>query len=405
MNNFYLDVTSEDIKKISLSEGIFAYLLITLDCLGFLLLLYLWSMSQSIRIDTSPQGEVGVSRSSTLRPPSLFRSIGLSGLSASMPPHRRLRSIFCRSRAVLPTNSHNIETSDLHTFTDILTNTHALSQEIRPNTMLNVLKPEVDSDLHRRAVFRSGVFADTLSLVSANPNPKSQSGQQNRQLFSHCCPTARASVRNTGRQGRLVTPIQTSDDPVIKAKQQKRKRSYKVDCTGRQKYVVSSLTEEEKDARLCEWLQSLGIADSNVKDTIATNSQQRLFVSRCRGVMSHREPDTAASHRRDRRPHFLPPICQPDSLLHVPQLLPKNSPPPSPCTHPDAPINPLPTWPLQPLSSRRKWEAVVQSKRGNHWLPQVLRSDQRFCFRPCYVLIGSQSFTLFEHVWTIWTWM
>lgn len=310
----------------------------------------------------STESQVGVSRpSSTLRPPTLFRSIGPPGHSASLPPHRRLRSIFCRSRAVLPAHTHTTEASDIHTFTDIQTGNHActilcplgcndvLSEDIQCNTVLSALQPEVDSDLHRRAVFRSG---DTWSTESS----QAQRGQQDRQLFSHLCPSARASGRNRGRQGRLVTPLQTSEDAAIKEKQQqkRRKRSYKVDCAGKQKYVVPSFTEKEEEARLCEWLQSLGIADRNEKDSVTKNNQQRLFVSRCRGATSYREQESAASHRRDRRPHFLPPICQPDSRLHVPFLLPENSPPPSPCTYPDAPIHSLPVPLQQLLSSKRK---------------------------------------------------
>lgn len=313
----------------------------------------------------SLEGKVGISRpSSVLRPPPLFRSIGPPGLSASLPPHRRLRSIFCRSRAVLPTNTHPTEASDTHTFTDIQAGIGArtimsplgcndvLSEDVRSSTVLKALQPEVDS--HRRAVFRSGGFADTWSTVSASP--QAQSERQDRQLFSHLCPSARASGGGRGRQGRSVTPLQTSEDPAIKEKQQqkRRKRSYKVDCGGTQKYAVPPLTEKEEDARLCEWLQSLGIEDSNERDSVTTNNQQRLFVSRCRRVTGHRQQDTAACHRRDRRPHFLPPICQPGSLLHVPLLLPENSPPPSPCTYLYASIHSLPVPPLQPLSSRRK---------------------------------------------------
>ncbi len=285
--------------------------------------------------------------SSALRPPPLFRSIGPPGLSASLPPHRRLRSIFCRSRAVLPANTHPIEASETHTFTDIQAGNRArtikcplgcndvLSEDIQSGTVLNALQSEVDS--HRRAVF--------------------QAQRQDRQLFSHLSPSARASGRGRGRQGRSVTPLQTSEDPAIKEKQhqRRRKRSYKVDCAGTHKYAVPPLTGKGDDARLCEWLQSLGIADSSERDAVTTNNQQRLFVSRCRGVTGHREQDTAASHRRDRRPHFLPPICQPDSLLRVPLLLPENSPPPSPRTYaPYAPIHSLPVPLLQPLSSRRK---------------------------------------------------
>ncbi|XP_044038414.1 uncharacterized protein LOC122869447 isoform X2 [Siniperca chuatsi] len=302
----------------------------------------------------SIERKAGISRpSSSLRPPPLFRSIGPPGPSASLPPHRRLRSMFCRSGAVLPANTHPTEASDTHTFTDIQSGNHAHTSTC-PLGCNDALQPEMDSDLRRRAAFRSGVFADTWSVVSACP--QTQSGQQDRQLFSHLCPSAGANGRNRGRQGRLVTPLQTSEAPAIKDKRQqkRRKRSYKVDCAGKQKYVVASLTDKEREgARLCEWLQSLAIADSNEKDSVTT--KQRRFVSRCRGVTGHGQQDTAASHRRDRRPHFLPPICQSDSLLHVSLLLlPEKSPPPSACTYPDAPIPSLPVPLLQPLSSRRK---------------------------------------------------
>lgn len=326
------------------------------------------------RMHKSIESKVGTGRpsSSSLRPPPLFRSIGPPGSSASLPPHRRLRSLFCRSRAVLPADTRPTEVSDTCIFTNIQADSHArtimcplgctdaLSEDV---TVLNELQHGVDSDLHRRAVFRSGLFAGTRT--AAQGSLQVQCGQQDRQLFSHIFPSAQSNGRNRGRQGRLVTPLQTSEDPAaIKEKQQqkRRKRSYKVDCTGKQKYVVPSHTEREEDAKLSEWLQSLGIADSREKSSVTTNNQQRLFVSRCRGLTG--EQETAASHRRDRRPHFLPPICQSTSLLHVPLLLPENSPPPSPCSHPDAPVLSLPIPLLGPFSSRRKSDAVGQPKRG-----------------------------------------
>lgn len=297
-----------------------------------------WSMTQNIRMDKSVQRKV-----STLRPPPLFRSIGPSGLSASLPPHRRLRSIFCRSRAVQPANTHSFEASDSHTFTDIQGDNHAravmcpldqrelISEDIQPSS--------ADSDVLRRTLFGSTVSA----------NPQAQIRLHNRPLFSHLCPSARASEKTRGREGRLVTSLQTSDDPPVKDKQQRkrRKRSYKVDCAG--KYVVPTVTETEEDARLCEWLRSLDVGESDEKNTTTTNNRQRLFASRCRGA------DTVVSHSRDRRPHFLPPICQSNLCLHVPLMIPENSPPPSPYTYPDAPIHSL-TVPSQLLSSRRKWE-------------------------------------------------
>ncbi|KAI9533394.1 hypothetical protein NQZ68_024448 [Dissostichus eleginoides] len=246
-----------------------------------------------------------------LRPP-LFHSVGPPELSAGLPPHRRLRSLFCRSRAVLPANTHPPEASDTHTFTHIHTRNHgrtvvcplgsndALSKDGQCKT--NAFQPKINSVVHRGAEFRSEAFADTWSLVSESP-----------QVFSD----------RSRNRGRWVTPLQTSEDPAIKDKQRRRKRSFKVDCAG--KYVLPpSLTQKEEDARLCEWLQSLGIAGDN---------QQK---SRFRGGV--REQET--SFRRDRRPHFLPPLMQSDSLLHVPFFLPENSPPPSPFTHPDPPKHP-----------------------------------------------------------------
>lgn len=300
------------------------------------------------RMDKRAHGKVGVLRpSSNLQPPPLFRSIGPPGLSASLPPHRRLRSIFCRSRAVVPANKHIIEASDARTFTDIETGDHA-GTIMRPLDCIDVLS---NSFLHRRPEFKSGVFAEPWPLLSASHQA------QSRQLFSHICPSERSCGRNKGRQCRLVTPLQTSEDGVIKEQQrQRRRRRYKVECASKQKYLVPSLTEKQEDAKLCEWLQSLGITDTKEKDNITTNKQQRLFVSSySREVMGHKEPDTAANHRRDRRPHFLPPIRQSDTLLHVPLLLPENSPPPSPCTYPNAPIHSVPVpLTLQPLTSRRK---------------------------------------------------
>lgn len=303
-------------------------------------------------MDKSTEMKVGPSRrSSALQPPPLFRSIGPPGLLASLPPHRRLRSLFCRSRAVLPANARTTEASN--TFTDIHAAHHAhmCSLHCSDGLLEDVQSSTVESDSQRRAVLKSGVFTHTWGLVSKCP--RVQSKQPDTELFSDLRPSATINETLRGREARLVAPLQTSEDPAIKEKQQqkRRKRSYRVECAGKQKYVVPLFTEEEEDARLCEWLQSLGIDGSKGKDAVSANNQQRLFVSRCRGRTG--KPDTVASHRRDRRPHFLPPINQSDSLLHVPLLLPENSPPPSPCTFSDAPIHSLPVPLQQPLSRRR----------------------------------------------------
>ena len=266
--------------------------------------------------------------SSPLRPPPLLPSMGRPGLG--VPPHRRLRSLFCRSTAVLPADTHNSEASEVHTFTDILTHNRAPAATQCPPGSEDLQSRRALSDPQRTAVFGSG------------------SGKQDRQLFSHICPPAGVSGRSVGRPGRSVTPLQTSQDPVIKEKQhqKRRRRSYrvKVDCAGT--HAAAPLTE--RDARLSDWLQSLELADDK-----ETDSNYQLS-SGCSGGTGLRLMDTAASHRRDRRPHFLPPIRQSDSLLQVPLLLPENSPPPSPCAFPEAPVLSLPVPPLRPITSRRK---------------------------------------------------
>lgn len=58
------------------------------------------------------------------------------------------------------------------------------------------------------------------------------------------------------------------------------------------------------------------------------------------------------STRRDRRPHFLPPLTQRDCLLNVPLTLPDNSPPPSPCSPSDVLFLPLSVPHIQPFPLR-----------------------------------------------------
>lgn len=294
-------------------------------------------------------GKVGLSRSSSsLRPPLLFRSLGPPEFSASLPPHRRLRSLFYRSRAVLPTNTLSFEAPDTHTFTDFtLRCNDSLSEDDQVGAVSTELQPEVDPSQHSKAVFSSGCVSQC---------PQAPSLRRGRQQLSHFCPSVQPSGRSRGRQGTLVSPLQSSEHPAIQEKQQqkrKKKRGYKVDCTG--KYLAPSLTEKKDDTKLCEWLQNLGFAESHEVDPGTSPQQpQRLFVPRRAELKDHQERDASASRRRNRRPHFLPPISQSGSHLHVPLLLPKNSPPPSPCSFLDAPIHTMAVPLLHSFSLRRK---------------------------------------------------
>ena len=305
-------------------------------------------------MDKGTDRTAGPSRlSSTLRPPPLFRSIGPPGLLASLPPHRRLRHIFCRSRGVLPENVLPGEVLDEHTLTDLQAGNHSHA-EMRSLESTDTRSEDSILDINRRAGFRSGNSTDAWPLISQCP--QTQIKQQYRAVPSHLNASATTNGTNIGKQTGLVTQFKTSEDVANKEKQRqkRRKKSFKVDRAGKQKYVVPSLIEKEDDDRLCEWLQSLGVADGDAKKSVNTNNRYQLFASRCSSMTSHKEPDRVAGRRRDRRPHFLPPIYQEDSLLHVPLLIPENTPPPSRRFYPDAPVHALLVPLQQQVSLKRK---------------------------------------------------
>nr|XP_046187981.1 uncharacterized protein LOC124016451 [Oncorhynchus gorbuscha]XP_046187982.1 uncharacterized protein LOC124016451 [Oncorhynchus gorbuscha] len=304
----------------------------------------------------------------TLRPPPLFRSIGPSGLSASLPPHRRLRSIFRRSRAVLPANTHAGKVSGTHTLQDLLSGTHinTLPHQLTHNDVVSEKDVHINTDsetqtqpkrlmsAHGLTVLEppTGPLTDTLSFIVS-----AESRQQVGQPFSQLSPPLRTHIKGRARWGRAVSPLKMRDDlgtgeGGVKEKQKVKRRrlDWKGEDQANDRYVPSFTPETEGDGGLCQWLQSLGIGD---REENRSKPQQSGFRERMAG---HREgySHPAANHRRDRRPHFLPPICQSGSLLHVPLLLPKNSPPPSPCTSPHAPFHPLPVPLLHSLPFRRK---------------------------------------------------
>ncbi|KAM9473662.1 uncharacterized protein ACWYII_008331 [Salvelinus alpinus] len=306
----------------------------------------------------------------TLRPPPLFRSIGLS---ASLPPHRRLRSIFRRSRAVLPANTHAGAVSGTHTLQDLLSGTHinTLPHQLTHNDVVSEKDVHINTDsetqtqpkrlmsAHGLTVLEppTGPLTDTLSFIVG-----AESRQQGGQPFSQDSPPLRTHIKGRARWGRAVSPLKMRDDlgtgeGGVKEKQKVKRR--RLDCKGEDhandRYVPSFTPETEGDGGLCQWLQSLGIGDREEEATSTNRSKQQQSGFRER-MAGHREgySHPAANHRRDRRPHFLPPICQSGFLLHVPLLLPENSPPPSPCTSPHAPFHPLPVPLLHPLPFRRK---------------------------------------------------
>ncbi|XP_064842586.1 uncharacterized protein LOC135554297 [Oncorhynchus masou masou] len=309
----------------------------------------------------------------TLRPPPLFRSIGPSGLSASLPPHRRLRSIFRRSRVVLPANTHTGKVSGTHTLQDLLSGTHinTLPHQLTPNDVVSEKDIHINTDsetqtqpkrlmnTHGLTVLEppTGPLTDTLSFIVS-----AESRQLGGQPFSQLSPPIRTHIKGRARWGRAVSPLKMRDDlgtgeGGVKEKQKVKRRrlDWKGEDQANDRYVPSFTPETEGDGGLCQWLQSLEIGDREEEAISPNRSKQQPSGFRER-MAGHREgySHPAANHRRDRRPHFLPPICQSGSLLHVPLLLPKNSPPPSPCNSPHTPFHPLPVPLLHPLPFRRK---------------------------------------------------
>jgi len=312
-------------------------------------------MDVEFKMDNSAENRFGDSRPSfPLRPPPLFRSIGLSGLWASLPPHRRLRYSLNGSSTVLPANMHQAEPSDTCTFTDLKMKKFGQKEEITSSCVdvlsEDAIKPEESSDLQKTTAFRS----DIRSLVSKCS--QTQVKQQEGKLPSCLGVPATANRKNTGRQARLLTSFQKSEDPAVKEEQQRgKKKRQRAGLAGRQKYVAAMSDVREDNAKHCVWLQSLGIADDNARNSIFSHYLQQPSVARSSATMTQGDPERATSSRRDRRPHFLPPINQVEPHLQVPLLLSENSPPPSPSSYPDAPFHALPVPQTCPFSLKKKW--------------------------------------------------
>ncbi|XP_037398259.1 uncharacterized protein LOC119264240 [Pygocentrus nattereri] len=345
--------------------------------------------SDSSHWSSTPKGEMEGDRvgKGTLRPPPLFRSIGLTGLSASLPPHRRLRSALHRARAVLPANANANETthswpqapssgtntntsgaserglplkghirSSLHvglvthgldTYNDSLPDivTHKLGlpepqKKITPHRECHVGKTKiltfssshVQADKGKHLHIRSNLGLSNKMLIPArtahrqnntahNPPPKAHRRRSTVSPFTQndvcLCETGETTERLAGNR-------------------REKWRRRKINSTGVHSRSERLLTPEEgQEDNICQWLSSLGITD---KEKDQRESQREPNRQGCRLESVEK---AACPTRRDRRPHFLPPISQSDCLLNVPLVLPENSPPPSPSCVPSDPFFPL----------------------------------------------------------------
>ncbi|XP_076863968.1 uncharacterized protein LOC143516294 isoform X2 [Brachyhypopomus gauderio] len=337
-----------------------------------------------------------------LRPPPLFRSIGLTGLSASLPPHRRLRSVLRRERAVLPARADG--TAEPWSRTRAIgSNGSAIAPEMRPSTKghpCTSLQPNHRSDaaLHGHRDSLPDIVPHKLSVSqtcqgrgwSRESYSVSEAGilifdGSRSEVDKHTCLRPNSSLTDNF----VITPVSTaqrlsgtgygppcqthaggrkstvwpllpsacsSETVVTPGKHRKRQRK-KNNSSGACSQSERSLTPEKggKD-NFCQLMDSLRITDrekghasSNRRGSKEGGSARQKVSNRKGPVFKTEHGDKGVCHtRRDRRPHFLPPITQSECLLNVPLILPENSPPPSPRCESTGPFLPLhvPTLPL-----------------------------------------------------------
>lgn len=301
----------------------------------------------------------------SLRPPPLFRSVGLTGLSAGLPPHRRLRSILHRARAVLPANTNASVSETAHSWPSsgsnskmtgvsernlplkgrIRSSSHtdsaAHGPEASKNSLPNIAthKPSLDGEPCQEGHARE---INILTLGSAQ-------AQTEKCKHGHLRPSlipARTVHRHNSaghnppakvhRQRSIVSPSQQkelhlSETGAPTERLGKKRERWVTSKTAAHSPSERHSSPEKSQENICQWLSSVGITDSGLKGS------NRLCG------LGEKGPT-----RRDRRPHFLPPISQSDCLLNVPLVLPENSPPPSPSCVSSTHVFPLhvPTLPL-----------------------------------------------------------
>ncbi|XP_036421913.1 uncharacterized protein LOC118805307 [Colossoma macropomum] len=310
---------------------------------------------------------------STLRPPPLFRSIGLTGLSASLPPHRRLRSALHRARAVLPANSNaneaahswpqapsraserglplkghirsslhmNLVTHDLDSLPDIVTHKLGLpQQEITPRRESHVREPKIltfassqaQADKGKHLHLRPNISLTNKMLIPARTAHRQNNAAHNPPPKTH----RRRSTVSPFTQSEVHSSETGATTERLAEKRKEKWRRRKINITGIHSQSERLLTPEKgQEDNICQWLSSLGITDRE-KDQRECQRESNRQGRRLESVEKG-----ACPTRRDRRPHFLPPISQSDCLLNVPLVLPENSPPPSPSCVPSDPFFPL----------------------------------------------------------------
>ncbi|KAF5906003.1 uncharacterized protein DAT39_004265 [Clarias magur] len=295
-----------------------------------------------------------------LRPAPLFRSIGLPGLS-SLPPHRRLRSILHRARAVRPDTANAKESNraqgDLNANTLISQATYRGMpfRDSLPDIMTQKLHPCQTHQETRTRRSRLTCDMETFSSFQSeselhlNPNNDLTDTFQRRHSIGHQDPS---STFYTSRRT-ILFPVTQGDThsagtTELPANANRKRWSRRI-----RQILASEKGSDERDISEC--FHSLVITDDRAtaskKNPQASGSPK---PNKCE-LECEQEGKMARHTRRDRRPHFLPPISQSGYLLDVPFVLPENSPPPSPDSSFSTSFFPLsvPAFPVRPQRGQR----------------------------------------------------
>lgn len=282
-----------------------------------------------------------------LHPAPLFRSIGLTGLSASLPPHRRLRSILHRARAVRPDGAGAKATrtdsapcgSNANALVSEATDRALPFRDFLPDIMTPKLRPPSLTDRETRTKGnRLTGNVETFSIVRSHTESRLNLGHHLAGTLQRCHSIGHEDASSkTYTSKRAVVFPPTSLEPPASAGRRRWGRKIR-------RILTSEKGGDKPDISEC--FHSLVITDDH--PSAITRNLQPSGSSES----NRREPDIESKKkgvcytRRDRRPHFLPPISQSGCLLDVPFVLPENSPPPSPCSVFSAPFFPLTVPPL-----------------------------------------------------------
>ncbi|KAM9434408.1 uncharacterized protein Hap1MRO34_002201 isoform 1-T2 [Clarias gariepinus] len=296
-----------------------------------------------------------------LRPAPLFRSIGVPGLSSSLPPHRRLRSILHRARAVRPDTTNAKESTEAQgglNSNTLITQANYRGIPFR-DSLPDIMTPKLcPSQTHQETRTRKSRLTCDMETFSSfqsepesrlNPNNDLTDTFQRRHSMGHQDPPSKIyTSRRT-----IVFPVTQSDTHSVATTEMPANANRKRWSRRIRQILASEKGSDKLDISEC--FHSLVITEDQASASRKNPQASGSPKSKTCELDCEQEGKIARHTRRDRRPHFLPPISQSGYLLDVPFVLPENSPPPSPRSFFSTPFFPLsvPALPALPQQGQR----------------------------------------------------